>query len=106
MIAIGTSLPELVTSIIAALRKESDLALGNIVGSNLFNSLIVLPITSMIAPVGVPKGGVTDLLVSLGLAAFIVSMFFFGQARLGRVAGAFLRITYVAYAVIRLTIEV
>ena len=67
VVAIGTSMPELVTSIIAAMRKESDLAVGNIVGSNLFNSLIVLPITGLIRPIPVPEGGLHDA------AAFMVS---------------------------------
>ena len=102
VLAIGTSLPELVTSIIAAARKESDLALGNVIGSNLFNSLLVLPVSSMITPVAVPRGGVVDLLVSLGLAAFLVPVFFLGEARLGRVAGGFLLLVYGAYAMVRI----
>jgi len=104
VIAIGTSLPELVTSIIAAMRNESDLALGNVVGSNLFNSLVVLPVTSMIEPIPVPKGGVVDLVVSLALAGFIVAAFFLGRARLGRVAGVFLLLVYAAYATTRLVL--
>ena len=57
VVAIGTSMPELVTSAIAAARKESDLALGNIIGSNIFNSLVVLPASGVIASVPVPPGG-------------------------------------------------
>jgi cation:H+ antiporter len=74
-VAIGTSMPELVTSIIAALRRESDLALGNVVGSNIFNSLIVLPASGLIAGIPIPRGGISDLLMSLGLAALLIPVF-------------------------------
>ena len=97
-VAIGTSLPELVTSILAALRRESDLALGNVIGSNLVNALVVLPASALIAPITVPAGGVSDLLMSWLLAAFLVPWFFIGRARLGRGAGVFLLLTYAAYA--------
>jgi cation:H+ antiporter len=98
VVAIGTSLPELVTSIVAAIRKESDLALGNIIGSNLVNSLVVLPASALIAPITIPMGGVADLVMSWALAAFLLPMFFLGRARLGRVAGCALLLAYVAYA--------
>jgi cation:H+ antiporter len=104
VVAIGTSLPELVTSVIAAMRKESDLALGNVIGSNLFNSLVVLPASGLVASVPVPRGGVVDLLVSLGLAAFLLPVFFLRNATLGRAAGLLLLVVYVAYAVARLRI--
>ncbi len=102
VVAIGTSLPELVTSVIAAIRKECELALGNIIGSNLFNSLIVLPVSGMIAPVTIPEGGLADLVVSWALAAFLIPVFFFGQARLGRAAGVFLIVSYFTYATARI----
>jgi cation:H+ antiporter len=104
VVAIGTSLPELVTSIIAAIRKEPDLALGNIIGSNLFNSLIVLPASGVVASVPVPRGGIVDLLVSLGLAALLLPIFFLRGARLGRASGALLLLIYAAYAATRLAI--
>ncbi|MDX1515200.1 MAG: calcium/sodium antiporter [Woeseiaceae bacterium] len=103
VVAVGTSMPELVTSIIAAIRGESDLALGNIIGSNIFNSLIVLPASGMAGTIAVPRGGVTDLLVSLLLTAILIPIFFIGNARLGRTAGLMLLAIYVAYAAIRLT---
>ena len=104
VVAIGTSLPELVTSIIAAMRKESDLALGNIIGSNLFNSLAVLPISGLVAPIEIPSGGVTDLVMSWVLAAILVAVFFLGRASLGRAMGALLLTTYAAYAFYRITV--
>jgi cation:H+ antiporter len=101
LIAVGTSMPELVTSIIAAKRGESDLALGNVVGSNIFNSLIVLPASSIISQVPVPQGGIGDLLLSLFLTAILVLVFLFGDARLGRKEGIFLLLLYFSYATMR-----
>jgi len=102
VVAIGTSMPELVTSMIAAARRESDLALGNIVGSNIFNSLIVLPASGMIAQIPVPSGGVGDLILSWLLAAALIPIFFFGKACLGRITGSALLIVYFAYAAVRI----
>lgn len=98
LIAVGTSMPELVTSIVAARSGESDLALGNVVGSNIFNSLIVLPASSVISQVPVPSGGIGDLLLSLFLTAILVPIFLFGDARLGRTEGVFLLLLYFGYA--------
>lgn len=98
VVAIGTSMPELVTSIIAAARRESDLALGNIIGSNLFNSLLVLPVSGLIGSIPIPEGGVGDLIMSWLLAAILIPIFFIGNARLGRLAGALFVVGYFAYA--------
>lgn len=102
MVAIGTSMPELVTSIIAAMRRESDLALGNVIGSNIFNSLIVLPTSGLISQVPIPRGGLIDLLVSWSLAAMLIPIFFWGNARLGRKTGSLLLVFYLGYVVTRL----
>jgi cation:H+ antiporter len=96
-IALGTSLPELVTSVIAAIRKEPDLAVGNVLGSNLFNSLFVLPVGALITPVAVPAGGTTDLVVSLLFTVALLPIFVFGNSYMGRIAGAFCLLAYVAY---------
>ena len=101
IVAVGTSLPELVTSIIAAWRKESDLALGNILGSNVFNSLIVLPVSALISDVAIPDGGVGDLIVSWLLAAVLVPIFYFGRRTLGRTSGIMLLLAYVSYMAMR-----
>lgn len=103
VVSLGTSMPELVTSVIAALRKESDLALGNIVGSNIFNSLVVLPVSGLIGKVNVPVGGVGDLAMSWLLAAILIPVFLLGKGRLGRGMGTLFLVAYAAYAVIRLT---
>jgi cation:H+ antiporter len=96
-------MPELVTSIIAELRNESDLALGNVVGSNMFNSLVVLPVSGLIGKVNVPAGGIGDLVMSWVLAAILIPIFFLGKGRLGRPVGALILVAYLAYAAIRFT---
>ncbi len=101
VVAIGTSMPELVTSIIAAFRKESDLALGNLVGSNIFNSLIVLPASGLAGNLLIPRGGLLDLAVSWLFAAFLIPVFFFGKKQLTRSAGIFLLVAYGTYMVYR-----
>jgi cation:H+ antiporter len=103
VVAVGTSLPELVTSVMAAWRKESDLALGNILGSNVFNSLIVLPVSALIGDVVIPDGGVEDLIVSWLLAAILVPMFYLGNRILGRTSGVLLLLAYCSYAVVRIS---
>ncbi len=102
VVAIGTSLPEFVTSIVAVMRGELDLALGNVVGSNLFNTLVVLPMSGLIVPIPVPVGGATDLAVSLGLVAVLIPAFLLGKARLGRMAGLALVTFYAAYVFFRI----
>jgi cation:H+ antiporter len=105
VVALGTSMPELVTSIIAAMRKEPDLALGNVVGSNIFNSLIVLPTSALITNVAVPVGGVMDLLVSWGFVVLLIPFFILGEARLSRAAGIFLLVLYGLYVSSRIGLE-
>ncbi|MEM8815157.1 MAG: calcium/sodium antiporter [Pseudomonadota bacterium] len=105
VVAVGTSMPELVTSVVAALRKEADLALGNVVGSNIFNSLIVLPASAVITEVTIPRGGVADLVISWGFVALLLPVFFLSKARLGRAAGAFLLLAYLSYVVLRILFE-
>lgn len=101
-VGFGTSMPELVTSIIAAMRGESDLALGNIIGSNIFNSLIVLPASGVAGSIVVPDGGIWDRIVSLALTALLIPIFFVGNAKLGRTSGIMLLAIYVAYAAMRI----
>lgn len=102
VVAVGTSLPELVTSAVAAMRGESDLAVGNVVGSNIFNGLFVLPTSGLINNIDVPVGGVVDVLVSMAFAILLVSVFYLCKARIGRLMGAVFLLCYALYAVIRL----
>jgi cation:H+ antiporter len=76
VLAIGTSLPELVASVAATMRGHAELAIGNIVGSNIFNLLLVAGVTSVIRPIPIPRGGHLDILVVaiLSLMLFFVSM--------------------------------
>lgn len=101
VVAVGTSLPELATSAIAAYKKETDLALGNIVGSNIFNSLVVLPAAGIIEPIPIPAGGDLDLAVGFGFVLVVIPLFVFSGARLGRRAGAAIVMTYFAYMAYR-----
>lgn len=101
IIAIGTSLPELVTSIVAAFKKEPDLCVGNVVGSNLVNGLFILPLGAVLHPIPIPDHGLTDLVVSLAFTVFLIPVFFIGQRRLGRPVGTLLLIGYGAYLIIR-----
>ncbi|MGB5511572.1 MAG: calcium/sodium antiporter [Woeseiaceae bacterium] len=105
VVAVGTSMPELVTSIVAAKRGESDLALGNVVGSNIFNSLMVLPASGVISQIPVPRGGIGDLILSLVLAALLIPTFFLRKARLTRRIGVLLLLLYFGYAVFRIYFE-
>ena len=100
IVAIGTSLPELASSVIAARKGEHDLALGNILGSNMFNTLAVVGIAGMIAPMEVAGDVlVRDLPVMAGLtfALFALGYGFRGPGRINRVEGALLITAFVAY---------
>jgi cation:H+ antiporter len=96
VVALGTSLPELATSIVAALRGESDLALGNIVGSNIFNLLGILGISGLLHPIALPVGAGVDLLVMLGAALLVYPLARTGP-RLQRWEGAALVGLYIGY---------
>lgn len=99
LVAVGTSLPELATSIIAALKREPDIALGNIVGSNIFNILGILGITTLAQAIAVPYSTVAfDLWVMLGLSTLLLPFLVTGL-RLGRREGTAFLVLYVMYVV-------
>ena len=101
VVAAGTSLPEVATSILATLRGERDIAVGNVVGSNLFNLLAVLGLGSIVAPGGVPvsTGALTfDIPVMIGVAIATLPIFFTGHT-ISRWEGAVFLGYYVAYTV-------
>ena len=103
VIAVGTSLPELITSVFAALKGEADLCVGNVIGSNIFNCLFVLPISALVNPLMVPEGGGLDILVSLIFAFFLIPIFIFGRGIMNRQFGILLVIAYLAYMAFRVT---
>ncbi len=98
IVAIGTSLPELITSITAALKKESEIALGNIVGSNIFNIFFVLGASSAIAPLAVNGKIFTDMAIMVLLTVLLL-VFSRSRLRISKVEGAVLAAVYLAYLV-------
>lgn len=95
IVAVGTSLPELVTSVIAAKKGENELAIGNVVGSNIFNILFILGIAGTVNPLTTGGQIVVDLLVMLGvsLLLFILSL----KGKLGKAQGVILLSCYIGY---------
>ena len=96
IVAIGTSMPELVTSVIAALKGQSDIAIGNVVGSNLFNILGILGVTAIVHPVSSLGFQPFDFMVMLALAIVILPFAWTGL-RIGRREGSVLLLTYLGY---------
>jgi len=98
ILAFGTSLPELVTSVIAAIKQKGQMALGTIVGSNIFNLLLILGTTSVITPLRLQ--GITNIdLGVLLLSAILIttSSFIFGKNRISRTNGIIFLLVYIAY---------
>ena len=94
--AIGTSLPELVTSVVAARKKQVDMALGNVIGSNIFNILFVLGISSSISPIAVITENLVDV-VLLILMSLVVWIFTWTKERVNRAEGAGMVLLYIGY---------
>ena len=95
IVAIGTSLPELVTSIVAARKGQNEIAMGNVIGSNLFNILLILGVSAVITPIPVQATSIIDCLFLIA-----ISVVFYLPARkgkLGRLPGAVMAAMYVAY---------
>ena len=95
IVAIGTSLPELVTSIVAARKGQNEIAMGNVIGSNLFNILLILGVSAVITPIPVQATSIIDCLFLI-----TISVVFYLPARkgkLGRLPGAVMAAMYVAY---------
>ena len=103
VIAIGTSLPELVTSIIAAMRKEADLCVGNVIGSNIFNTLMVLPVSALVYPLSIPPRGTTDIIVTFVFAAALIPVFIFRNKIMSRLSGGLFLAGYIAYMIFRVS---
>ncbi len=100
IVALGTSLPELAASVISALKKEHDIAIGNVIGSNMYNLLVVLAMPGLIAPGSfVPAALTRDLPVMIGLtlAMFLMSYGFRGQGRINRLEASLLLVAFIGY---------
>ncbi len=96
IVAIGTSLPELVTSITAAIKKQTEIALGNIVGSNIFNILFVLGASAIIVPLQIDPKIFIDVLLMIILTVVLL-VFSRSHFKIGKNEGIFLVIAYVIY---------
>lgn len=99
VVAVGTSAPELVASMIAALRKQNDIAIGNLIGSNIFNIFGVIGIVAIVKPTEVSNQVLHfDMLWMLGIALLLLPMFI--GKRVGRIKGIVLSLSYTAYVVL------
>lgn len=95
IVAIGTSLPELVTSLVAAHKGQNEIAMGNVIGSNLFNILLILGVSASITPIPVQAVSVIDCIVLI--AASVIFYLPAMRGKLGRAPGAVMTLCYVAY---------
>ncbi len=103
VVAIGTSLPELVTSVVAAFKGETDIAVGNVIGSNIFNILLVAGASSLFYPLTFTTAGTAsnliDACVALGAAVLLYILALFKGHKLGRVAGGIMLASFIGYYV-------
>ena len=98
VVAFGTSLPELVTSVVAAKKNEVDMALGNVIGSNIFNILLVLGVAAAISPIAFIMENIIDIVV-LVVMSLIVWVFAWSKQKLVRGEGIVMLLMYAAYVV-------
>jgi cation:H+ antiporter len=97
IVAIGTSLPEIVSSIIAAKRGQGEMAIGNIFGSNIFNILMVLGLTSIIHPLQIKEPIHPDLLIATAITLLLLVLIRYGNYSLGKINGMVLLLVYCIY---------
>ena len=96
IVALGTSLPELFTSVMAAIKKNSDIAIGNVVGSNIFNILFILGVTSLIIPINFARSFLIDTVISLVCAVLLLVLSLRG-GKLRRWGGIIMLTSYLGY---------
>ncbi|KPP83977.1 MAG: cation:H+ antiporter [Rhodobacteraceae bacterium HLUCCA08] len=97
LVAVGTSLPELATTVMAALRRQADVALGNVIGSNMFNLLGIIGVASLVGPITVERQFLTFDLWVMAAASLILVPFVFFRFDITRIWGVILSALYVAY---------
>ena len=98
VVAIGTSLPELVTSVVAVRKGEHDIAIGNVIGSNIFNIFMILGLSSLANPLYLDINTLIDMFVMLasGLTVFLLTLH---KMKIGRKRGIFMLLMYITYTV-------
>ena len=101
VVAVGTSLTELATSLVATWRGQTDIAVGNVVGSNIFNLLFIAGLSATITPITIPAGGLADLLVMAAFAVVLLPFALLNQRRIVRREGLVLLAAYVGYVLWR-----
>lgn len=100
LVAVGTSLPELVTSIVAALRKHVDIVVGNVIGSNIFNILLVLGVVSLIRPIPIYTPSIVDaFVVFLSSLVLMLVLLVYRKHRITKIEGVILLFLYVIYLI-------
>jgi cation:H+ antiporter len=108
IVAIGTSLPELATSVMSALKKEHELIIGNIIGSNMFNLLAVIGVAGIISPGDFPADALDrdlPIMLALTVVLFIMAYGLRGPGKINRIEGAILLAGFVAYQYILYTVS-
>lgn len=102
IIAIGTSMPELITSVVATWKGQTDIAIGNIIGSNIFNILFISGLSAVVAPIPVPvRGGIEDVIVMLLFAILLLPLGITNKKRIVRWEGLVLLFMYFGYSIWR-----
>lgn len=96
IVSVGTSLPELVTSLVAAKKKENDIAVGNAIGSCIFNVVLILGLSSTIHPMNISFDAIIDLIV-MSVSGLLIFLFAFKSKKVARYQGIIMVVLYVAY---------
>jgi cation:H+ antiporter len=106
VVAVGTSLPELATSIVAALKKNVDIAVGNVVGSNIFNIFFILGVSALVRPLPFRESANADVMMAIAASLMLFVTMFTGKRRvLDRWEGALFLVAYIAYVGWLLTVR-
>ncbi len=97
IVSVGTTLPELTTSLLAARKGDADLAVGNVVGSGIFNILFILGTAATITPIDIPARGPVAVAIAIVLTASLLLMIYTRQRRIARIEGALLLAVFIGY---------